>query len=210
MSNELTFEGVWATLQEIGKRFQESERRFQETERIIKESSLETDRKIQETDRTIKESAKETEKEFKKMMKALGDIGNRLGEFVEEMVRPAIVRLFQQRGIHVQKVHRGSTSQVLGELVEVDLLAIDGSVMVAVECKSKLSIKDVNHHIERLGKIKAAFPEYGDKALYGAVAAMITPEGVADYAYRAGIFVLAQSGDTLVVTNEDTFQPKTW
>ena len=214
MPTALTFEGVWATLQETAKR-------IQETERIMRESSRETDRKFQETERLMKESAEETErlmkvsseetqKEFKKMMKALGDIGNRLGEFVEEMVSPAIVRLFQERGIDVQKVYRRATARVNGEFVEIDLLAVDGTAMVAVECKSKMSMEDVTRHLKRMEKIKVAFSEYADKTLYGAVAAMVMPEEIADYACREGLFVLAQSGNTLAVRNEKLFQPKTW
>ena len=73
-----------------------------ETDLKIKE----TDRQIQETDKQIQEmirEAKATSKEVKAVTTSVGRLGNRLGEFVEEAVRPAAVRLFQQCGIDVQR-----------------------------------------------------------------------------------------------------------
>jgi hypothetical protein len=33
---------------------------------------------------------------------------------------------------------------------------------------------------------------------------------VASYAYRQGLFVIAQSGDNLVILNDQKFKPKAW
>jgi hypothetical protein len=79
-----------------------------------------------------------------------------------------------------------------------------------VEVKSKLTQSDVDEHLERLSKFKRLMPRYGDiNAMCGA-AAMVAPDDVARYAYRQGLFVLAQSGDSVVILNDDTFQPRTW
>ncbi|MBA4464811.1 hypothetical protein FHK98_02745, partial [Cylindrospermopsis raciborskii CS-506_A] len=65
---------------------QETDRKFQETERLLREQSQETDRKFQETDRLLRE-------ESKRVNNQIGQLGNRLGEFVESQVRPAAVKL---------------------------------------------------------------------------------------------------------------------
>ena len=44
---------------------------------------------------------------------------------------------------------------------------------------------------------------------YG-VAAMVMPDEVGRYAYRKGLFVMAQSGDTVLIRNDDKFQPREW
>jgi hypothetical protein len=44
----------------------------------------------------------------------------------------------------------------------------------------------------------------------GAVAAFVIPPDVASYAYRRGLFVIAQSGKDLVILNDSKFQPKAW
>ena len=80
---------IWAILHELAQSQKETDRKFQET-----------DKKFQETDRKIKE-----------MTGNIGKLGNRLGEFIEDAVRPAVVRLFRQRGIDVHEVHRNVSSQ---------------------------------------------------------------------------------------------------
>jgi hypothetical protein len=79
-----------------------------------------------------------------------------------------------------------------------------------VEVKSKLSVDDVNEHLERMEKFKSLFPEYADKKAHGAVAAMIIPEQVAKYAYHQGFFVLAQQGETVAILNDLNFRPLAW
>ncbi|MGD9730822.1 MAG: DUF3782 domain-containing protein [Desulfamplus sp.] len=166
---------------EVREMQKETERRFQETER-----------RFQETDRLI------------------GRLGSRLGDFVEEMVRPGAVRLFRERGINVHVVSRNVTAEREGEAVEIDLLVVNDGEMIAVECKSSLSIDDVNEHLERLGRVKKLFPHYREMKVMGAVAAMVIPENVGKYAYKKGLFVLFQSGDTMVIRNDDKFEPKLW
>lgn len=196
-------------------------RLFQETDRLIKESQKETDRKFQETDRFIKESRKENERFIKESQKetalsikavntAIGKLGNRLGEFVEEAVRPSAVRLFRECGIDVHEVQQNIVAKRNGETLELDLLVINDKDAVAIECKSHLSIDDVNEHIARLEKIKRLLPRYKDNRMLGAVAGMVIPENVALYAIRKGLYVIGQNGDHLELRNESVFIPKTW
>ena len=155
---------------------------------------------------------KETDRLVKAVSKQLGEHGNRLGEFVQEMVRPAVVRLFQQRQLPVHQVLPNIAAfDDNGQLrVEIDLLVINSDTAVAVECKSRLSIDDVDEHLQRLALLKDCFPQYGKFAILGAVAAMVMPKDVSRYAYRKGLFVLAQSGDAVKILNDDAFQPHEW
>ncbi len=90
-----TLDDVWRLFQETDRKFQETDRKFQETERLLKEQAQHTDRKFQDTERLLKEGAEATRLEMKALSKNLGEIGNRLGEFVEHLVMPTVVRLFQ-------------------------------------------------------------------------------------------------------------------
>jgi hypothetical protein len=140
----------------------------------------------------------------------LGKLGNRLGEFVEWQVRPAAVRLFQERGIDVTELSSDLSVQRGDEGLEIDLLVVNGSEAIAIEVKSKLTQADVDEHLERLDKFKRLLPRYQSLKILGAVAAMVTPKEVASYAYRQGLFVIAQSGDNLVILNDQKFKPKAW
>ena len=177
---------------------------WEDIRRFLAELSLqsrETDRRMQETDRRMRE-----------LQRQLGKLGNRLGDFVEDMVKPAAVRLFQERNIPVHHVFPNAVARNdSGEAVmEVDLLVVNGDHAIAVECKSRLTTSDVDEHIERLGRFKSAFPQFSDKQLHGAVAAMGVPEEVVRYAERLGLYVLVQADDDVVVRNSPGFVPASW
>ena len=209
-------EEVWEILrklalnaEETGRRMQDTDRRMQETDRRMQE----TDRMLQETDMLQKETSRqmqETDRKLKEVTKAIGRLGNRLGEFVEEMVRPAVVRLFQQRGIAVHQVFRGAYAERNGDAMEIDLLVVNSIDVVLVEVKSELKTDDVKEHVSRLERFKKLFPQYADFRLMGAVAGMVVPEDTVRFAYRQGLFVLAQSGDTVTIRNDENFQPGVW
>ncbi|EIC23159.1 hypothetical protein, partial [Thiorhodovibrio frisius] len=126
------------TLDDVWRLFQETDRRFQETDRLMKESAKETDRRFQETDLLVK-----------RLSKNLGDLGNRLGEFVEHLVAPAVVRLFRGQGIEVHAVYPGVSAKRNGEALEIDLLVVNEGALIAVECKSKLTCEHIDEQLAR-------------------------------------------------------------
>jgi hypothetical protein len=191
-----TADDVWRLLGELVEAQKETERRFQDTERLLKEQS-------QETERLLKEQSQRVDRQ-------LGKLGNRLGEFVEWQIRPAAVRLFKERGLDVHELYSGVSAQRAEGGIEIDLLVVNNSEAVLIEVKSKLTQTDVDEHLERLEKFKRLMPRYGNVKALGAVAGMVVPDDVARYAYRQGLFVLAQSGDGISILNDATFQPKSW
>ncbi|WP_017296027.1 hypothetical protein [Geminocystis herdmanii] len=174
------------------------------------ESQKETDRRLQETERLLKEQSKKTDRQIQQVNEQIGKLGNRLGEFVEWQIRPACVRLFKERGIAVREFHAEMSSQRGEEGIEIDLLVVDTTEAIAIEVKSKLTQPDVDEHLERLAKFKHFFPRYQDVNLLGAVAGMVVPSDSARYAYRKGLFVIAPSGDDVVILNDSKFKPKVW
>ncbi len=168
--------------------------------------SKETDRKFQETDRKFQE----TRELLDRLSRRFGDLGNRLGEFVEAMVEPALVELFRARGLDVSEVHRRVTARRGGEAIEIDLLVIDGDTAVAVECKSRLTKEEVERHVERMEKFKRLLPKYADMKIHGAVAGMVVDEEAVQAAQKAGLWVLAQSGETVRLLNDEKFEPRVW
>ena len=204
---------------ELDHKFQETERILQENARAAEQRSKELDRKFQETDRKIQEVAteiKEGERRLRDTERVLrqqiGELGNRLGEFVQSMIKPAVVRLFKERGIEVHKVNQNVevSNPDLNLAMEIDLLVVNKEYCVLIEVKSNLSTDDVNEHLERMTKFKPLFPEYANKKALGAVAGISIAENVAKYAYRKGFFVIGQRGDAAVILNNDKFRPVTW
>ena len=207
-----TLEQPAPSFADVWRMFQETDRQMKETDRQLKERAAETDRKFQETKQLLEERSLETDKAIKKGSDNTDKLGNRQGDFVEEMVKPGVVRLFQARGL---KVHRTMQNLICRDdggqhLAEVDLLVVDTDTAIVVECKSFLGIDDINDHLERMAKFKTYWPEYAAYKLLGAVAAMVLPDGVGRYAYRKGLFVLAQTGAIVEIRNDERFEPKVW
>ena len=176
----------------------------------LQSAQLETDRILKELSAEIKETQKITAREIKAVNTSIGRLSNRLGEFVEEALRPSAVRLFRERGIDVHEVHQNVTSDREGSAFEIDLLVVNNQDVVAIECKSNLSIDDVNEHLERLEKIKRFLPDHVNKRISGAVAGMVIPANVATYAIKKGLYVIGQNGEHLELRNEKSFTAKTW
>jgi hypothetical protein len=204
-----SWEEIKALFAETDRKFQETDRKFQETDRKFQE----TDRRFRETEAQMRETdrkMREVFERFDKLSLRFGDLGNRLGEFVEAMVEPALVDLFRARGLDVSEVYRRVTSHRGGERIEIDLLVVDGDTAVAVECKSRLTKEEVERHVERMNKFKRLLPKYADMQIYGAVAGMVVDEDAIEAAQAAGLWVLAQSGETVALKNAPDFTPRVW
>jgi len=195
--------------QDTDKKFQDTDKKFQDTDKKFQD----TDKKFQDTNRKFQDTDKrfqDTDRKIKEVTVSIGRLGNRLGDFIEDAVRPAAVRLFQSRGIDVHEVHQSVSSQRGSEGIEIDLLVVNNSEIVAIECKSNLSVDDVNEHLARLAKLKKLLPAYADKRVMGALASMVIENNVAQYAYRKGLYVIGQSGDHLEIRNSETFSAAIW
>jgi hypothetical protein len=185
-----------------------------EFEQSLAKSRTEADRRAAEADRRAAEADRrlaKLEKTVERTSKAVDSLTTRWGRFVEELVRPAVVRMFRDRGILItHTMERVRSPLASGMPMEIDILGVNGMKVVAVECKSRLSKDDVDEMIERLTNFKTAFPEYAQYSLYGAVAGIEINEGVDVYAYRKGLFVIRTNGESVEIANDDKFQPVAW
>ncbi|MCP5195963.1 MAG: DUF3782 domain-containing protein [Gammaproteobacteria bacterium] len=194
-----TSEEVWALLREMLEAQKETKRLFQDT-----------DRKFQETDRRFQESQAEADRRLRELDRRLGDLGGKWGLFVENQVAPACETIFAARGIPVHMVSQRVKKRQAGDTLEIDVLVVNADHVVVVEVKSSLGVADVRDLVADLGRFRAFFPEYADKRLHGAVAGIVFEEQADTYAYRQGLFVLAQAGETMQILNDEQFQPKAW
>lgn len=209
-----TADDVWRLLAELTNAQKETNWRFQETERLLKEQSQETDRLLreqsQETTRLLREQSQETDRRIREVNKQIGDLGGKWGRFVENMVAPACETIFLKRGIPVHQVSQRVKKHLNGQTLEIDVLVTNENHVLVVEVKSSLGVNDVKELQSDLNKFRQFFPEYAQKQLYGAVASIEIEEGADRYAYRQGLFVLAQAGETVSILNNPDFQPKNW
>jgi hypothetical protein len=207
MSESVTIADIYQLFRTSAEEF---DRRLRESDRRIEQAKLESDRRIEqaklESDRTIAELKRTVEQ----TNRAVNSLTTRWGRFVEELVQPAVLRLFQEKGIDIKEIYPRARVKRQGIAMEIDILAVDDTDVVLVECKSRLSKDDVDEFLEKLTRFKIAFPHYKNYQAYGAVAGIEINKGVDRYAYRKGLFVIKPSGDTVAIINDADFQPNTW
>jgi hypothetical protein len=193
--------------------FKETDRKFQETDRKFQE----TDRKFQETDRELKETdrlQRETGKQMQETLKALGrevfGLTKSMGLFAEHSVKPAVPRLFADRGIAITELYSRASVRRNGGTMEMDVLGVGAQHVIAVEVKLRLAQEDVKDFLEKLPRFFDFFSQYRGRTLYGAVAGMSIDESVDRYAYKNGLFVLGQSGENIRLLNDEKFVPRAY
>jgi exonuclease VII large subunit len=197
----LTFEKVWATIQETDRQLKES----------IQQMMQKTDRQMQETAQRLKE----TDRIVRRNSKQMGDLHRRFGELAEHLVAPGIAKRFNERGAKFDNILPGGI-KLLDEngkvKTEIDLLLENGETIVAVEVKTRPVEKDINHHLKRLEILRDHRKKHNEKPkkIWGAIAGAVfgTTEKIA--AMEAGLYVLVQSGDTMQMEVNDDFTPRQW
>jgi hypothetical protein len=181
----LTFEKVWAMFQEIGRKMEETDRQMKETGQRMKE----TDRKI-------------------------GELGNRFGELAEHMVAPSIREKFNALGCTFGKTSQNveiDDAEDRCSGAEIDILLENGDLAIAVEVKARPKYRDIDRHLERMEVLRRWGARHEDKRKFrGAVAGAIMPKEIADYALKAGFYVIVQTGDTVAIQVPKGFSPREW
>jgi hypothetical protein len=206
----VTLEDIYALFRVSAEEF---DRRIAEQERLAAAAKIESDLRAAEENRRAVVAARtleEMKRSVAETTRTVNALTTRWGRFVEELVEPAVVRLFQERGIDVKEKHPRASVKRQGVAMEIDILVVDTTDVVLVECKSRLSKDDVDEFIEKLQKFKLAFPAYKNYQAYGAVAGIEINEGVDRYAYQKGLFVIRPSGDTVEIVNDEKFKAMTW
>ena len=204
----LTFEKVWAAIQESDRKMKEEhERRMREFDRRMQEED-------ERREKEAAQRAKEIDRQIKNLNKQMGDLHNTFGEMAEHMVAPGIAKRFNELGYQFEQVADGNT-KILdsnGEIrTEIDLLLENGSYIIAVEVKTKPTVKDTEHHLKRLEILREHRNKHNDtRKIQGAIAGAIFLQDAKDAALEAGLYVLEQSGDTMKMRIPKGFKPREW
>ncbi|BAC07587.1 hypothetical protein [Thermosynechococcus vestitus] len=91
------------------------------------------------------------------------------------------------------------------ESLEIDLSVVNRDEAVLVPVKTQLSQGNIDEHLERIAKFPRLAHQYRSTQLLGPVVGMIPR-----YAYRQGLFVLAQSRDGVTILHDPQFQLRPW
>ena len=162
------------------------------------EQMKETDRKLEKLFRETDERINKTSKQIEETNKRYGGFTNEFGKMIEDLCRPAALKIFKAEGIDIDHVYEGSRREKVGEEeMEVDALLCNRTEAVAVEVKTTCFKKDVDYFLKKMKNFKKIFHEFEGKKVYVAIAAMRFANGSDKYAQRKGLYVLSPLSDGL-------------
>ena len=210
MSQPITLDDIFALFRESEqqrKEYQQISQQAFEHYRQTAEREMAEMRK--QSDRTDQQIAKLTT-QVAQTNKQVGGLTSRWGEFLENLIKPAAARLFQEKGIDVHLTALRVTGQDEQGSIEIDILVENTTEVVAIEVKSHLEVRDVKRFLQTLERFKKAFPKHKNDKLYGAVAGIKIDERVNEYAIQEGLFLIQPVGDSVIIANSHNFQPRTW
>lgn len=189
-----------AFIEEAEKMSQDADKRSQDADR----RSQEADRRSKDADRRSQEAEKRSQETFRKLRELADQFTSTIGHISEGLMAPAAKRIFKQAGFDLNHYYRNLHSKDKNghAEMEVDLLMLNGSIVIAVEIKTDCRKKDVDHFLRQMPKFKRLFPEFRDKQVLAAVAALNYDKDAAEYAGEQGLLVVRVSEND-VFTLED-------
>ena len=131
------------------------------------------------------------------------------GKLMEALVAGELVTLLNKRDIPVEGLaseHKRKDSN--GENYEIDLIAINGDTVVAIEVKTTLWLDEVRDFLEKLPRFTTAFREYRGRQIIGAIAYLKANQGSDIYAAKQGLYVIRAVGNGATIVNPANFKPR--
>jgi hypothetical protein len=147
----------------------------------------------------------ETVRDRKLMNKQWGDLANRLGTLVEDIVAPNLPRVASELlgcehpSLFALRVVR----HWQGETREYDALVVCDNTILVNETKSKLLAAHVDAFLAKLEELPRIFSECAGRRVVGVLASLAIDAGVVAYATRCGVAVLAMGEDTMEILNPE-------
>ena len=196
------FGALLESVKENGRRIDERDERFR-MEQAEREARWEAERR----EREAKWEAER--KEFRERMDKISADTNRAikdmkemftcqwGGLVEALSKPAALALFKKQGIEIDRVFEDvrKIKKDGQDVMEIDVALCDTSIAVIVEVKSHCDSRDINHFLGQMEHCKEWYPDFSDKELRVAVAAIDYAPGAEEYAQRRGLYVLKLTGE---------------
>lgn len=151
---------------------------------------------IEATDKQIQETGKQLKATDQKIEKLIGSFSL----FVEGLVLPADEKLFRERDIDIERISQ-YVEVTKNDQDGIDIVGVNGKFGVLIDAKRTLGVRDIDEHIIWLKNLKL-FSKICRQKIIGAVAGIVIRNNAAQHAYTKGLFVIAQSGDSVKILND--------
>jgi seryl-tRNA synthetase len=199
-------------IDEMGE-FKEEMRAFKnESERdrkALHKEMMEFKDEMREFKDEMREFKEEAERDRKRMNKQWGELANKLGTIVEDIVAPSIPGVVKERfnvEIDDLMVRRKKKVEGLPEK-EWDVIAVSPDTVFLNYTKSTLKPYDVDKFLDEIKIFRGYFPEYKNRGIIGVLASLYIDESVIKYAEKNGLLVLGIGEEIMEILNSKEFEP---
>lgn len=160
------------------------------------------------TDRSITQLSRDINQKF-------GEVANKTGMLVEDMVAPSIARIFQEvTGYKEEQILFSAIRVKLYHVTKTDLrrefdaVVAGGDYLLINETKSQLDPEAVDKFIEVLQEAREFFPQYKEKKVIGALASLYIDTSLVRHIEKQGLIAMAVGQNLMDVLNSPSFKPR--
>lgn len=172
--------------------------------------SARTDRQLLEMRQQADKEQQQADKDRKDFNKRLAEISDSMGTLIEDMVAPSGFNLAKaifateealRCGIRV----KGKHPAIPGEMMELDLLVIGPTKVLAVEVKRRMDAAKAAEYRQKLARLPEFFPDLAGKEICPAVASVYLEPAVVAFLNRERIYGIAMGDEVMEVVNLGSF-----
>ena len=152
-----------------------------------------------------------TSKAVDKLIRKLSKGENQWGKIAEALVRGELTKIMRARfAITLDDVSLRMGGRRDGKQWEIDVIGVNGDIVVIVEVKTTLCLSDIKYFIRNiLNRFPTLAPRYADRKVYAGVAYVRTGSNEASvikYAEDNGLFIIKVVNNTNKIVNSDDFK----
>jgi len=151
----------------------------------------------------------ETRRDRQRMNKQWGELANRLGTLVEDIVAPSLPRVAaEQFGCDAPELFVLRVVRRIGsETREYDAMLVCPELVLINETKSRLQAAHIDELLAKLAEFPHFYPEYQDRRIVGVLASLYPDASVVNRATRKGVLVMGMGDEAMQVLNPDAVGP---
>lgn len=171
--------------------------------KALKQSQLETDAQLKKTDAQLARTDAQLALnaiQLAETKRILSGIGINIGEAAEDFFENSLQENKVLGNVRFDSIAFGLHSQKGKVQDEFDIVMYNGDSVAIIEVKHKAHSADLENLLtKKLQNFRTLFPRFADMHCYLGLAAMRFPKKLAEQAEEAGVAVLRQKGDVLVM-----------
>ncbi len=190
----------------VNKSMNRMDERAARIEASVSRTEADTEAFKASVNKSLARTEADTEKHRKEMNKKWGDLSNKMGTIVEDMVDPSIPQIIRnffrddEPDLFAVRVMKRNSADP-GRRREFDVIAMTERNFYVNETKSNLRSEYIGKFIEMLGEIRDYFPEIGDRRIIPIFSSLHIPEDTMTYLTRSRIYAMGMGEDTMTLLN---------